>query len=277
MGNTAEELSRLWENLPLMEEGGADLAIGEADIAPVATRGNACIVGKLLADRIVGKDILKTPLIRAWHPSDRVTFKSLGANLFLIEFTNECDKIRILEGRPWKFDDHLFAIVDYDGVTSPFQLEFDKASFWVRMFELPLSCMGRDAGLKIGASVGEVGDIDVTEEGVGWGEFLRVRIQLNLSKPLSQGRTINLREKSIWIAFQYKKIPWYCYTCGVIKHGKNGCGGPVGRRIHGAKKKVDFGPWLRVPSRTRRFGRGRGWAAGGRNNHVQPEKFSGGS
>ncbi|XP_059458313.1 uncharacterized protein LOC132187906 [Corylus avellana] len=270
MGTTAEELSRLWENLTLMEEEGADLTIGESDLAPLAAREVSCVVGKLLADRVVGKDVIKTPLIRAWHPNDWISFKALGANLFLIEFGNECDKVRILEGRPWKFDDHLFAIVDYDGVTSPFELEFDKASFWVRMFGLPLSCMGREVGMKIGASVGEVEDIDVTEEGVGWGEFLRVRIRLDLSKPLSRGRTINLRGKSLWIAFQYEKIPQYCYTCGVIKHGKQGCGGTAGWRINGGEKKVEFGLWLRVPSPTRRHGRGGGWATGSGNRYGDP-------
>jgi hypothetical protein len=47
--------------------------------------------------------------------------------------------------------------------------------------------MGRELGQKIGASIGEVEDIDVMEDGVGWEEFLRVKIKLDLSKPLSQG------------------------------------------------------------------------------------------
>jgi hypothetical protein len=70
---------------------------------------------------------------------------------------------------------------------SPYQLEFDKAAFWVRMYQLPLDCMGRELGQKIGAFIGEVEDIDVMEDGVGWEEFLRVKIKLDLSKPLSQG------------------------------------------------------------------------------------------
>jgi hypothetical protein len=98
MGTTVEELSHLWENLMLMNVEGEDLDIGESDTASLAKKGTACVVGKLLADRSVEKDIIKTPLIRAWHPTDMVSFKTFRVNLFLIEFASEYDKSRILEG-----------------------------------------------------------------------------------------------------------------------------------------------------------------------------------
>lgn len=157
MATTAEDLSYLWENFTLLEEESAEVDIDETDIAHLVAQGTVCVVGKLLADRTVGKEIIKIPLIRAWHLTNRVSFKTLGVNLFLIEFENECDKIRILEGRPWTFDGHLFALADYDGFTPPSQLEFDKAAFWVRMYNLPLACMGKQVGHMIGESVGGSG------------------------------------------------------------------------------------------------------------------------
>jgi hypothetical protein len=45
--------------------------------------------------------------------------------------------------------------------------------------------MYQTVGWQIGASVGVVEEVDVDEVGVGWGEYLRVRILLDLSKPLS--------------------------------------------------------------------------------------------
>jgi hypothetical protein len=43
------------------------------------------MVRKLLAERNISKDILKTPMIRAWKPSGRVSFKTIGVN-FLFFF-----------------------------------------------------------------------------------------------------------------------------------------------------------------------------------------------
>jgi hypothetical protein len=55
------------------------------------------------------------------------------------------------------------------------------------MINLPLGCMGRDIGRKIGETVGEVELVDADDEGIAWGEFLRVKIVLNLTKPLQRG------------------------------------------------------------------------------------------
>jgi hypothetical protein len=46
--------------------------------------------------------------------------------------------------------------------------------FWVRMFNFPLACMGKEVGFQIGATMGQVEEVD-TDEGVGWGKYLRVR------------------------------------------------------------------------------------------------------
>jgi hypothetical protein len=63
--------------------------------------------------------------------------------------------------------------VDYDGATPPNHLESEKAIFWIQMFDLPLACMGREMGHRIGSTVE---DVDVTHGGIGWGEFFRVKI-----------------------------------------------------------------------------------------------------
>jgi hypothetical protein len=38
-------------------------------------------------------------------------------------------------------------------------------------------------GRRIGATVGEVEEVDVNEHGEGWGEFLRVKIVLDVTPP----------------------------------------------------------------------------------------------
>jgi hypothetical protein len=37
----------------------------------------------------------------------------------------------------------------------------------VRMNNLPLACMGREVGLKIGGSVGRVEEVDTDNDGIG--------------------------------------------------------------------------------------------------------------
>jgi hypothetical protein len=217
------------------------------------------MVGKLLTERFVDKDVLKTPMIRAWKPTGSVSFKQLGPNLFLIDFQNWWDKDRILEGRPWTFDRDLFSLVDFNGLTPIEDLDFGNAAFWVRMYRLPLACMGREVGMQVGSTVGEVEDVDVLDDGVAWGEFLRVKIRIDLSKPLARGRIIKLQGKEIWVAFQYEKLPRFCFKCGVVIHSNQKCGEYGGRKTQRTVETEEFGTWLRVASPKRRFGHGNGW------------------
>lgn len=90
--------------------------------------------------------------------------------------------------------------------------------------------------------MGKVDDVDVDEEGVSWGKYLRVRIILDLSKPLSRGRRLKLRDRSIWILFQYEKIPRFCFKCGTIRHRNKGCTRPGGHQGIGTKNKEDSAP-----------------------------------
>lgn len=113
------------------------------------------------------------------------------------------------------------------------------------MHDLPLRCMTRDVGQSIGESVGVVEMIDVNKDGVGWGKYLRVKVLVDLTKPLAKGRVLNLPEKKLWISFQYERLPCFCFRCGAIKHGEEGCPAKGERLQHGVGPFAQFGTWLR--------------------------------
>jgi hypothetical protein len=140
----------------------------EEFIQQVSLKGKSCLVGKLMVERIVGKKMIKKgTLIRGWKPMGFLIFKVLGENTFLIEFEYEWDKLRVLEGRPWIFNGNLFSVVDYNRLSSPNEMACDSKSFWVRMFQLPLFCMGREMGNSLGSTMGEVKEVDTNEKGIG--------------------------------------------------------------------------------------------------------------
>jgi hypothetical protein len=191
-------------------------------------------------------------MMGGWQPAGNLSIQSLGDNLFVMDFEYAWEKARVLEGRPWVFDGTLFAVENFDDTIPPTRMEFDKAAFWVRMFNLPLACMGRDFGIQLGGTVGEVEEVDTNDEGVAWGEFLRVRIKISLSKPIARGRVINVKGSPIKIPFQYERLPRICFQCGVIRHGGPGCFAFGKGRVHGLIEESQYGPWLRVSSNPRR-------------------------
>ncbi|XP_059436749.1 uncharacterized protein LOC132169801 [Corylus avellana] len=186
----ADDLTKMWGSFSLSDEEGTEMEIQPHSMIHSVNRGQSCLVGKLVSERLVSKEIIKLKIIKGWRSTGSLSFKVLGDNLFLIEFEHSWDKSRVLEGRPWIFEGSLFAVEDFDGVTPPAEIEFDKVSFWVRMINLPLACMCKEVGFQIGASVGSVEEVDTDEQDIGWGEYLRVKIRIDLKKPLSRGRIL---------------------------------------------------------------------------------------
>jgi hypothetical protein len=87
----------------LLEDENSGVSLEASELDPLMNRGQACLVGKLLANIIVLKEFFKPPLLRAWRPMGAVPFHMVGENMFVVEFEYEWDKSRIMEGRPRLF------------------------------------------------------------------------------------------------------------------------------------------------------------------------------
>jgi hypothetical protein len=135
----------------------------------------------------------------------------------------------------------LFSVIDFDGLTPPHEMIFNEESFLVRMYNMPLACMDREMGVKLGSNAGTIEEVDTNEEGIRWGEYLRVRIRINIQKPLVRGKMIKVRNKAVLIPFKYEKIPKFCYQCGVINHGDQGCLKKDVRRHRGRSPRCNMG------------------------------------
>ena len=96
----AKDLTNLWGNFSLVEEEDDELEITAPAMAGLAQKGELCLVGRLIANRLVSKETIRTKLIRGWKPLGNLSFKVLGENLFLLDFEYECDRIRVMKGRP---------------------------------------------------------------------------------------------------------------------------------------------------------------------------------
>jgi hypothetical protein len=121
---------------------------------------------------------------------------------------------------------------------------------------MPLICMNKTVGTKIGTSMGEILEVDVAGDGMGWGSYLRLRVNIDITKPLDCGRALNLNGKTSWVEFKYEKIPLFCFRCGRLVHGPRGCPVPPKTRLSAADEPKAWGTWLRAADQRRRGTRG---------------------
>ena len=114
------------------------------------------------------------------------------------------------------------AIQWYEKSTLARDLVFDKVPFWVQVYDIPFRFANKVVAKGICSGIGEVCPLDFSVmEG---GDFMRMQVILDISKPLSCGRKITLDEGSVgWVSFKYERLPNICYWCGYITHSDKDC------------------------------------------------------
>lgn len=77
-------------------------------------------------------------------------------------------------GRYWLFDNYIFVLESFDGLTPPKDMRFDRTSLWLYLYQLPILGMHKIVGEKVRKSMGTIEEVEVDEHHVGWGKKLRV-------------------------------------------------------------------------------------------------------
>lgn len=121
---------------------------------------------------------------------------------------------------------------DFDESVPPAQMEFTYSPFWIQVHDMPLICMNKGVGTKIGESLEALEYVDMADNGGGWGRCLRLRVTLNLFNLLERGRALSFGRNKYWVTFKYERLPLFCFKCGRILHGLKGCPVKKSQRRH---------------------------------------------
>ncbi|KAI7979780.1 Uncharacterized protein LOK49_Contig250G00003 [Camellia lanceoleosa] len=244
MVDSIEDLAR---RLVLTEEEESEVVVEEGHLHSTEAKAGLCLVGKLLTMRPFNMDALRSTLTFVWKASKGVVFKTLGDNLFLIQFGHIVDKRRVMANGPWSFDKHLVLLKEFNGALQPLEITFSTMEFWVHASNLPLISMTRAVGVLLGNNLGKFVDIEYGDGGIAWGRTLRIRVEINIDKPLRRGLKVALGGRAaVWITLQYERLSNFCFHCNLLGHTMRDCGN---RLLEGApmeEVRLQYGPWLRA-------------------------------
>ena len=134
------------------------------------------------------------------------------------------------------------------GDLQPSAVKFTHTAFWIRVTNLPIKSMTREVGEDIGKEVGKLLDVDVpNENGIAWGRFLQIRVEVEIAKPLMRGCIIQVEDdKPAWVDFRYEHLPIFCYNCGLLGHSSSDCTASRGREKASVFYRDQYGSWLRA-------------------------------
>lgn len=137
----AEEITKLCKSLSIFKEE-EEVVVLDRSLIDIGVREiNNSLVGKVLANKVVNKDALRTVINQVWKTLNGVKVESVGSNLFLFHFSSKSDRKRVLTGSPWCFDKTLIVLSESKGIGELSKLDFSFTSFWVQIHNIPIFCM----------------------------------------------------------------------------------------------------------------------------------------
>ena len=235
-----EEITKLCDCMPLTAKEG-----GRVDLSDSLEDSGGLLAAKFLTKRVVNLEAIMRTLKPIWWSVQGFTGRDMGNNRVMFRFTDAADMERVLVNGPWSFDKYLILLKRIEDDQSFSHVEFDSCSFWVQIHDLPVRCMNSGVCEKIGKTLGRVEQVEDFAEGRGSGNYMRVRVNLDVMQPLCRGRKIWLGgDQDHWVSFKFERLPIFCYWCGHISHDDRDCA--IWLNSHGclSPDKQEYGPWL---------------------------------
>ncbi|KAM0854999.1 hypothetical protein ACQ4PT_050057 [Festuca glaucescens] len=214
-------------------------------------------VGKLLAEKPAIVEAISDALGLVWCPMKGIHCKELGENIFLFTFYQAGGRKKAVDSGPWMFEKDLIVLEEFDPAKTIDQYKFNSIPIWVRMYKLPLGMMRKEIGVSIGERIGEFMEMDGVEDGMAIGKCLRVKVRMNINKPLMRGTLVEVDEKgrTVWCNFEYEFLPDFCFICGILGHVQKECDIKLKR-----DEEPQYGKWLKwMPPRRNNFSTNKVW------------------
>ncbi|KAK2647289.1 hypothetical protein Ddye_014778 [Dipteronia dyeriana] len=252
----AEEILKLCASMTLMERERPvrrlQTDLKEAGLQRMATS----LIGKVLSRKTVNKEAFWSVMRKIRQTRDWVEIEPITANVFAFHCQNAGDKEKIIVGGPWSFDDSLIVIKEPEGKGDVHRMCFNRAEFWVQIHNAPLMCMTRDIWRFLGSIIGDVVDIDGSDFGSFPSNFLRVRVIIEIDKPLRIClRVVVLGDglESIML-LKYERLPSFCFRYGLLGHTIRECPDCLNGPMVRIGEELLYSLWMRAPTLVKNTG-----------------------
>nr|POE76678.1 uncharacterized protein CFP56_76147 [Quercus suber] len=98
-------------------------------------------------------------------------------------------------------------------------MSFPVLPIWVQLWGLPFDLINEEAGQDIGSGLGHVVEVDCKAIASDQARFLRIRIEIPLTKPILRGAPIISSEgDEVKVAFKHERLVELCYNYGMLGH-----------------------------------------------------------
>ncbi|MBA0707726.1 hypothetical protein Golax_019747 [Gossypium laxum] len=234
----AKDINVLLERLNFSEE--ESKRVISTNTKPSNIQGyEAWVMGKIMSGEKVNREAMYRVLKSLWFTKEEGNFVALNDGVILVKFGNIDDRTRILNLTPWLFDQCLFAML-------PFVDVFNIMPLWIGIYNIPMEQMDRQVAIDVGKAIGEVVAIDWRDRDQGWTDDIRIRVRIDVLKPLRRVfHLVGSKGSKTICTIKYERLPAFCYICGLIGHTTQKCNREEEHLVTG-NISFQYGSWPRV-------------------------------
>ncbi|GAA0187351.1 hypothetical protein LIER_34639 [Lithospermum erythrorhizon] len=158
-------------------------------------------------------------------------------------------------------------------------IEWSKLPCRVQIWNLPLGYLDVEFGRAIGAHIGDVVEVDRRCIDQERGHYIRVKVNLDIHKPLKRGGLVPMRSNKVQLVYRYENFYDVCLYYGMLGHEYYACDekfNDVARKVTRVNK---YDSWLlvhgerRVHNRWTDFGNEARREEGRSESYVPPSRF----
>ncbi|XP_074352981.1 uncharacterized protein At4g02000-like [Apium graveolens] len=265
MARIDEPLEEMYANLVIEDEEMDEIVIANNTITEQKT--TFMLMGKFLTEKTINFQAMKNLMESLWRPREGMEVYSTGDLKYLFVFYHKMDVQNVMEGGPWSFEQAMLVLHQVEMGDDPATVKLQNMEMWVQIYDLPRGYVSESILESVRASLGTyIKSGPGTFDG-GWTPYVRIRVALNVDKPLKRSTKIKREGNSwSWINFKYEKLGTFCFVCGIIGHSDRDCI-VVYVNLEKVVEKM-YGVWQRASSKRGQRNPGSKWL---RNSGVRKE------
>jgi hypothetical protein len=130
---------------------------------------------------------------------------------------------KVVHQGPWTFRGWGLLIEDYDGLGERSEMVFGGMHVWVQIHGIPELYRKQIVVDDLARRIGNVKEVQMTPKLFFEGNYVRIRVRIQITKPLPRFVSLTLPEGRRRLAVKYEKVPFFRRRCGLIGHDHEEC------------------------------------------------------
>ena len=180
-----DDLTRRWDRFSL-----SGLEAKGVPLSSKGTNRGGTIAGWFLTRRRINIEAIAKTFRPLWRADKGFTLRDMGENKVLFTFQDSIDAELVIQNGLWSYDRSLVICKRVEANIPITEIKFTYSLFWAQIHDLPVLSLNKEVSETIGRTLGRVEFAPDCIEDRGGRPCMRVRVLVDITKPLCRGRKI---------------------------------------------------------------------------------------